>query len=173
MKLEIDPSLKDRLYDLYFRQACGQEGWSYVRPDEILAGKSRLLEGNTISFHNGTGTVDVTIMKQLIPEITRLCQPEQTFDYLACRTGTAQAKTIVANPEGLYWILIKRGNSIFSERQTQALAGIRLSLAVFRIRDILAAPRSLEFRLDIRSGTEWLDLLDELKDQEEYDDEFF
>ncbi len=173
MKLEIDPSLKDRLYDLYFRQACGQEGWAYVRPEEIFAGKSRLLEGNTVSFQNGTGTVDVTIMKQLIPEIIGLCQPEPTFDYLACRIGTAQAKKIVASPEGLCWILTKRGNSIFSERQMQALVEIRLLLAVFRIRDILAAPRNLEFRLDIRSGNEWLDLLDELKDQEEYDDEFF
>ena len=113
MKLEIDSSLKAHLYDLYFKEACNQEGWAYARPETIIVGKSRLLEENTISFCNETGAVDVTIMKQMVPEIARFCETELTFDYLACKTGKGQSKKIVACPDGLCWMLIKRGNALF------------------------------------------------------------
>ena len=38
---------------------------------------------------------------------------------------------------------------------------------------MLAPPRKIEMEWDVRSGHEWLDELDDLKDQEEYDDEYY
>lgn len=174
MKLEVNSSFKRRLYDLYFREACEQEGWAYIRPEEILAFKSMLVEGNAIPFSKGVRTIDVVVMQQLVPEIIKFCQRGGSpFDYLACKAGNTLEKRIVASPTGLSWTIIRQGGALFSERQAEALAEIRLPLTVFKIRDVLAAPRDLEFRRDTRTGSEWLDMLDELKEEEEYDDEFF
>jgi hypothetical protein len=38
---------------------------------------------------------------------------------------------------------------------------------------MLAPPRKIEMEWDVRSGHEWLDERDDLKDQEEYDDEYY
>jgi hypothetical protein len=45
-------------------------------------------------------------------------------------------------------------------------------VAVFAIRDVLAAPGKLQARLDVRAAKEWLDELDDLRDQAESDDDY-
>jgi hypothetical protein len=68
---------------------------------------------------------------------------------------------------------VKTAGALFTDNQLEALPRIQLALTVFAIRDVLAPPRKLEFKWDTRSGSEWLDFVDELKEQEEYDDEYF
>ena len=59
------------------------------------------------------------------------------------------------------------------ERELEALSKITLPLTLFSIRDILAPPGKMEFKWETRTGSQWLDLVDDLKEQEEYDDEYF
>ena len=170
--------------DLYFKEECSQKGWAYCSLQSVHNdGSSRIKDDNVVTFTIGAKKVNIKIMQQLIPEIMATCQPVASkdgtqsfaFDYLACKIGRdiAHNAQVVANPTALSWIHIKTSGVIFSDRQLDALSRIQLSLTVFSIRDILATPRNLELKWDTRSGTKWMDLIDELKEQEEYDDEYF
>lgn len=46
-------------------------------------------------------------------------------------------------------------------------------MAIFRIQDVLAPPAKIEMKWEIKSGKEWLDELDDLRDQAESDDDYF
>jgi hypothetical protein len=68
---------------------------------------------------------------------------------------------------------IKTGGGAFSENQVDALEKIKLKLAVFYIKDVLAPPRKIEMVWDIRSGEEWANELDDRRDQAESDDDYY
>ncbi|HEY7507693.1 MAG TPA: hypothetical protein VH677_01070, partial [Nitrososphaera sp.] len=93
-----------------------------------------------------------------------------TFDFLACRVGQKEKyDVIVANPLALFWVKMARG---FTAEQLDALARTRLQVAVFRIRDVLAAPGKVETKWEMKSGKEWLDEMDEKREEAESDDEY-
>lgn len=179
--LEITGSLRTALADLYFREECRQKGWAFAPLESIHGDISTPSEEDAmVSFTFGELGIKVKIMQQIIPEVKEITRPADIeklgflFNYLVCKVGQVQHKTpIVANPTALSWVHFKSGTRLFSERQVDALSKIRLPLALFSIRDVLAPPRSIETRWDTRSGTGWLDLLDEHKEQAEYDDEYF
>ena len=179
--LEISGPLRTALADLYFREECRQKGWAFASLASIHADAiSRSREDEVISFMFADQGIKVRIMQQVIPEIREICQPADgekygfLFAYLVCKIGRLPDVTpVVANPAALCWVQFRAGARLFSERQVDALSRITLPLAVFAIRDVLAPPRSIETRWDTRSGSEWLDHLEELKEQAEYDDEYF
>ena len=178
--MEITGSLKNSLAELYFKEECSQKGWAIASPKEIYNGG--FTEDNALPFELGGKGVKIKIMSQLVPEIKEMSRPggrregkTTVFSYLACRIGhsAAQDSPVVANPTALCWVHIKTKGTLFSESQVEALPKVSLAITVFAIRDVLAPPRNLQTRWDTRSGNEWLDLIDELKEQEEYDDEYF
>jgi len=170
MSLEITNSLKGALGKLYYREACDQKGWAYISVDDIKFKDDRVL-----AFKKGAHIINVKIIESIIPEIKEICKPASNsgFDYLACKVGQRDRYdgTIVANPTALCWV--KTGRSKFSRNQIDALEKIKLPLALFYINDVLAPPRKIEVEWDIRSGEDWLDEIDDLRDQTEYDDEYF
>jgi hypothetical protein len=178
--LEITSSLRNSLADLYFREESSQKGWAVASLQELHNG-GNFAADNVIPLGIGGRTVRIKLMPQLVPEITEMSRPARhrgerkfVFDYLACRIGHAvQDAPVVANPTALSWVHVKTAGTLFSEYQLEALPKIQLALTVFSIRDVLAPPKNLECRWDTRSASEWLDFVDELKEQEEYDDEYF
>lgn len=179
MSLEITGSLKESLRKLYFRASCAQRGWAYADLQDIHDNMLVLKGDNAVVFQKGEDSLQIKIMQQLVPEIVDICQlgraarAAPNFDYLACNVKNVKSEIIVASPEALCWVILRTGRGIFSESQVEALSKITLPIALFQIRDVLAAPRKLETKWDIRSGSQWLDMLDEKKEQEEYDDEYF
>jgi hypothetical protein len=178
--LEISGPLRTALADLYFREECRQKGWAFASLASIYADVSSRSGEAVLSFMFGDQDIKVKMMQQVIPEVIEICQPVDgekrgfLFSYLVCKIGKLPLGTpVVANPAALCWVQFRAGARLFSERQVEALSRIRLPLALFAIRDVLAPPRSIETRWETRSGSEWLDLLDELKEQAEYDDEYF
>lgn len=79
---------------------------------------------------------------------------------------------MVANPTALAWVQVRTWKSEFSEKEIDALERIKIPLALFYIRDILSQPQNVEVKWDIRTGDEWLDDLDDKRDQAESDDDF-
>lgn len=181
MGLEITGSLKKSLRELYFRESCHQRGWAYSDLQGIR-GNFRALKSDSIAvFQRGGERVQVKIMKQLVQEIIEICQFENTghgasnfiFDYLACNIKNTSGGIIVASPDALCWVTLRTGGIIFSDEQVEVLSKIKLSVAVFQVRDVLSPPSRVETKWDIKPGSRWLDVLDERKEQEEYDDEYF
>jgi hypothetical protein len=182
--LEITPSLKASLADLYFREECFQKGWALASLANIHKDSSLPSNGdNLIKFKTRDKDLSVKLMDGMIPEMKKLCQPinhagqnkDFVFSYLAYKLGRdLQYKTsIVANPTALTWVQVKPGPGSFTDLQLEALSKITLPLTLFSIRDILAPPGKMEFKWETRTGSQWLDLVDDLKEQEEYDDEYF
>jgi len=170
MGLEITPSLKDALRELYYKEGCDQKGWAYIALKDID------IKGNTLVFNKGVHRISIKLMDKIVPEvkeISRSVNGNFLFDYLACKTGqhSKYGDVMLANPDALCWVKI--GNGAFSSDQIDVLDRIKLPLVVFRIKDVLAPPAKVEMRWDIRSGDEWLDELDDLRDQAESDDEYF
>jgi len=160
MSLEMTASLKSALGELYYREGCDQKGWAYVPVKEINP------KDNIIVFYKGARRISVRLMDRLVPEVTETT----AFDYLACRVGQKYEDVMLASPDALCWVKIGK---TFSSDQIDTLGRIKIPLAAFRIRDLLAPPAKVEIKWDIRPGEEWLDELDELRDQAEYDDEYF
>jgi hypothetical protein len=169
--LEVTPSLKAALGELYYREGCDQQGWAYVPLKEISS-----IKDNVLVFSKGACKISIRLMDKIVPEVREISKPVHgsfVFDYLACKLGQ-QVKyegLVLANPAALCWVKIGKG--AFSEDQIEALGRIKIPLAVFRIRDVLAQPAKVEMKWDIRSGEEWLDELDDLRDQAESDDDYF
>lgn len=175
MGLSVTPFLKDELFDLYFRQTCDQEGWAYV-PARNISFK----EKNTLAFSKGPRKVQVRVHEQIVPEIKATAF---AFDYLACKVGGLKkeekehqqdhttAVAVVANPLALCWIKTKGGKS-FTDGQLDCMSRTRLPVAVFRIRDVLAAPAKIETRWETKSGKEWLDEIDDRREEAESDDDY-
>jgi hypothetical protein len=170
MSLEITPSMKASLGTLYFKASLDQKGWAHVSLGDIIGGAKP--GDNTIVFEKGTRRVSVKVPAQVMREIAALAASadKSVFDYLACRVGDRHEGTIVANPLGLCWI--KVGKGAFSNSQIDALEKTGLHVAVFAIRNVLAAPGKVQVRLDIRAASEWLDEMDDLRDQAESDDDY-
>lgn len=170
MGLEVTPSLKAALAELYYREGCDQHGWAYVTLGEIS------IRDNTLVFNKGSHRISVRLMDKIVPEICEISGPVNgsfVFDYLACKVGQQKKYdgTMLASPTALCWVKI--GKSAFSDEQIDALGRIKLPLAVFRIRSLLVQPGNIEMKWDIKSGEEWLDELDDQRDQAESDDDYF
>lgn len=176
MGLEITPSLKSSLGTLYYKEYCDQQGWAFVSLKEI---SSAGLKDNVIMFEKGTHKISVKVPAQAVQEILRLIKPANgnfVFDYLACKVGGKKESSgggeevIVANPLGLCWI--KAGKGTFSGDQLDVLEKTGLQVAVFAVKDVLTSPGKVQARLDLRSAKEWLDELDDIRDQAESDDDY-
>lgn len=170
MGLQITPSLKAALGELYYKEGFDQQGWAYVSLNDIN------IKDNILVFNKGVHRISIKIMDKIVPEIIEVSRPVKgnlVFDYLACKVSQQKKYEgiIFANPMALCWVKI--GKSTFSNEQIDALGKIRLPVAIFRIRDLLAPPATIETKLEIRSGEEWLDELDDLRDQAESDDDYF
>ncbi|AIF85283.1 hypothetical protein NTE_03254 [Candidatus Nitrososphaera evergladensis SR1] len=164
MGLSITPFLKDALADLYFRQTCDQEGWAYVSPKD-----ASFIEKNTLVFAKGPRRIQVRVHEQIAQEIK---QAMALFDYLACKVGQKEHSAIVvASPLALCWVKTRGGRS-FTDDQLDQMSKIRLPLAVFRIRDVLVPPAKIETKWETKSGKEWLDEIDDKREEAESDDDY-
>ena len=105
-----------------------------------------------------------------VTEFSEIKEFARMFDFLACRVGQKEKyDVLVANPLALFWVKTARG---FTAEQLDALARVKLQVAVFQIRDVLAAPGKVETRWEVKSGKEWLDEMDEKREEAESDDEY-
>ncbi|AIC16572.1 hypothetical protein [Nitrososphaera viennensis] len=167
MGLSVTPFLKDALMDLYFRETCDQEGWAYVSPKDIS-----FKEKNTLAFSKGPRRIiQVKVHGQFVPEIR---EAAAVFDYLACKVGQKEhgaTAVIVASPLALCWVKTRNGKN-FTDGQLDQMARIKLPLAVFRVRDVLAPPAKIETKWETKSGKEWLDEIDDKREEAESDDDY-
>jgi hypothetical protein len=177
MNLQATNSLKGALAGLYYKEGCDQNGWAYISLEDIHNNK----DAGILVFRKGAHKISVKIMQSIVHEIKEISRPAGSsgflFDYLAFKVGQkdhyGSSNSIVANPVALCWVKAGGGGGGFSSGQVEALGKVKLQVAVFRIRDVLAPPRQVEIRLDIKSGEEWLDELDERREEAESDDEYF
>jgi hypothetical protein len=175
MSLQITPSLKDSLGTLYFKESCDQAGWAHLSLRDAGAAKDN--NNNVFAFAKGERTIMIKIPAQAVQEVARLGRPAKgklAFDYLACKVGgdtRRSGEVVVANPLGLCWVKMGRKGA-FSADQIDAMEKTGLQVAVFAIRDVLAAPGKVQVRMDVRPAKEWLDELDDLRDQAESDDDY-
>lgn len=174
MGLQITPALRDSLARLYFMEDCDQNGRAYV-PLQMPRQKQKQdltasLSGAVVAFLKGAHTVNVRMPALARQEIEKA---SLSFDYLACNVDNKSRydDPVVASPLGLCWVKLG-GAKKFSEAQLEALERVSLPVAVFSIRDVLAPPGRIETRWDQRAGKEWLDMLDDQRDQAESDDDF-
>ena len=171
MSLEITPSLKAALSELYYKEGCDQNGWAYISLENIHSSKD-----NVMAFSKGDRKIKIRLMDGIMAEVKETSRPAVggfVFEYLACRMGQ-RAKydgVTLANPTALCWVRIGKG--AFSDGQIDALSRIKIPLAVFRIKNLLAPPARIEMKWEIKPGKEWLDELDDLRDQAESDDDYF
>lgn len=159
--MEITPSLRAALAGLYFRESCDQQGLAYIPCSEINDFKDALV------FRKGKHAINVRMHEQVAAEVRGF---SRVFDYLVCRIGHKDRyDAIVANPLALFWA--KTAGS-FTNEQLDAMQKVKLQVGVFRIRDALAAPGKIETKWDIKSAKEWLDEIDEKRDEAESDDDY-
>ena len=172
MSLEMTKTLKDALAHLYYREACDQKGWAFAAFDSID------IRDNVVVFAKGPHRISIKIPAQIAAEIHQVSKlgskGKPVFDYLACKVSQREKYegVMVANPTALTWVQVKTRNTEFSEKEIESLEKIRIPLAIFYIRDILARPQKMEVKWDIRTGDEWLDELDDKRDEAESDDDF-
>ena len=170
MGLNVTPSLKDALREIYFKESCDQRGLAHIALHNVD------IKNNVLVFGKGINNISIRLMDKIVPEIKEYSKPfngKLLFDYLVCKVGHGNRNNenpILVDPASLYWV--KMGRPAFSSEQLDALGRTRLSLAVFRIRNILAAPPDIETKWDIKSGEEWLNEIEDLRDQAESDDEY-
>jgi hypothetical protein len=175
MSLETTPSMKAALGDLYYKEGCDQNGWAYVSLEDI----HNSFKDGILVFRKGSHKINVRVPAQLAAEIKEICKPSPksgfVFDYLACKVGQKERydNPVIASPLGLCWVKIKAGKGRFSDAEIDTLGRIKIPLALFYIRDVLAPPRQVEIKWDTRTSGEWLDELDDLRDQAESDDEYY
>ncbi|HEX6068051.1 MAG TPA: hypothetical protein VFZ05_04545 [Nitrososphaera sp.] len=172
MSLEMTKSLKVALAHLYYREACDQKGWACVALESIN------IHDNVIGFAKGAHTISIRLPAQIVAEIKQVSKlgtkNKSVFDYLACKVSQKEKYegVMVANPTALSWVQVKTGKGEFSDKEIDALEKIKMPLTLFYIRDVLAQPRQVELKWDIRTSDEWLDELDDKRDQAESDDDF-
>ncbi len=158
--MEITPALKGALAELYFRESCDQQGFAYSMPAGIS-------DFRNIVFKKGRHSISARMHEQVAAEVKEFAG---TFDYLACRVGQKEKyDAMVANPLALFWVKTKAG---FTDGQLDALHRTKIQVAVFRIRDVLAAPGRIETRWEIKAASEWLDEIDEKREEAESDDDY-
>lgn len=166
--MEITPSLRGSLGELYYKEGCDQKGWAYVSLENIYVNRNTALfkENNVIVFKKGFHRISVKIPDKYIDEIKRLSEPTNkaaerpsfVFDFLACKVGQRHGYdgiVVADKPRQLCWAEIKTGGGDFTDNQMAALDRIGLPLAVFYIEDVLAPPTRIEVEWDIMTGKEW------------------
>lgn len=166
MRLTISQFLKDALADLYFRQTCDQLGWAYALTNDIL-----FKEKNMLVFVKGPHQIRAKVHEQIALEITRSAD---TFDYLVCKVGQREDYGTIAvtvSPLALCWVKTKNGKN-FTDYQLDQMGKIKLPLAIFRVRDVLAPPAKVETKWETKSSKEWLDEIDDKRDEAESDDDY-
>jgi hypothetical protein len=148
----MTPTLKRSLIDLYYMEACDQRGGACASLESIV--KSSPLNDNVIAFRKGFHKIMVRVPRQTIQKIAEVAKSGAGFDYLVCNVGQKDHYdgTIVANPLALCWVKVETGRGTFSDGQIDALERIKLDVAVFCIRDVLAPPGKIEIEWDVRSG---------------------
>jgi hypothetical protein len=158
--VEVTPALKAALAELYFRESCDQQGFAYALPAGIIDFKN-------MAFQKGRHSISVRMHEQVAAEIR---ESARIFDYVAYRAGQKDRyEPTVANPLALFWVKTRPG---FTNAQLDALAKTRLQVAVFKIRDVLAAPSKIETKWEIKDAKEWLDEMDERREEAESDDDY-
>jgi hypothetical protein len=158
--VEVTHALKLALAELYFRESCDQQGFAYT----LAAGIS---DFKSITFQKGRHSISVKMHEQVAAEIMKFTK---TFDYVAYRAGQKDRyEPTLANPLALFWVKTRPG---FTEAQLDALAKTRLQVAMFKIRDVLAPPGRIETRWEIKDAKEWLDEIDERREEAESDDDY-
>jgi hypothetical protein len=172
MSLETTNSLREALAHLYYREACDQKGWAYVPVEDAI------IHDGVVIFTKGSHRISIRVPAQIIAEMKEVsklgAKGKPLFDYLACKVSQRDRYdgVMVANPTALSWVQVKTRRGEFSEKEIDALEKIKLPLALFYVRDVLAPPQKIEVKWDIRTGDEWLDELDDKRDQAESDDDF-
>jgi hypothetical protein len=161
--LSVTPSLRNALLDLYFRETCDQQGWAYVAAPKDISFR----EKNTLAFRKGQRQVQVKVHEQLVQEIEKTAP---AFDYLACKVGK-QEGMVVASPLALCWVKT-RGGKEFTDGQLDAMGRIKLPVAVFSVRDVLVPPTKIETKWEAKSAKEWLDEIDDRREEAESDDDY-
>ncbi len=173
LSLELTPSLKAALAELYYKEGFDQQGWAYVSLKDIC-----ISDNNILMFNKGPHRISIRLMDKIVPEIKEISSRQandgnsSVFDYLACKVGQQEKYegVMLANPAALCWV--KVGKRTFSSEQIDALGLIKLPLAVFRIRNVLVQPGNIEMKWEMKSGEEWLDELEDQRDQAESDDDY-
>lgn len=172
MSLEATKSLREALLHLYYREACDQRGWAYVALEDID------IKDSVVRFAKGSHRISIRLPAQIVAEIREISKlgsmGRPLFDYLTCKVSQREKYdgVMVANPTALSWVQVKMRKSEFSEKEIDALEKIKIPLALFYVRDVLAQPLKVELKWDTRTGDEWLDELDDKRDQAESDDDF-
>lgn len=159
--MEITPSLRAALAELYFRESCDQQGLAYIPRSEINDFT------NVLVFRKGKHAINIRMHEQIAAEVKEF---SRVFDCLVCRVGQKDRyDAIVANPLALFWAKTAGG---FMNDQLDAMQKVKLQVGVFRIRDVLAAPGKVETKWEIKPAKEWLDEIDEKRDEAESDDDY-
>jgi hypothetical protein len=172
MSLEMTRQLKWELAHLYYREACDQKGWAYANLKGIE------VRDGAVVFAKGVHNINIRLPDQIVAEIRPVSKLESggrpLFDYLACKVSQREKYegVMVANPTALTWVQVKTTKGEFSEKELDALENIRIPLALFYIRDVLTQPQKIEAKWIIKTGEEWLNELDDKRDQAESDDDF-
>ena len=173
MSLKITDSLRRLLAQSYYREACDQDGWAYISLEDLNIG-----DNNLVVFFKGSHKVSVRLPAQVISEIREFSKLDlkgrPVFDYLACkvRHQDRYENIMFANPTALTWVQVRTSRSEFSDKEVEVLERIKIPLALFYVRNVLVQPQKIEVEWDIRTGDEWLDELDEKRDQVESDDDY-
>jgi hypothetical protein len=179
MSLEMTKSLRGALGELYYKEGCDQKGWAFISLECI---HNSSFKDNVLVFKKGFHRISIKIHEQLVSEIKEIAKPTNNskespsfvFDFLACRVRQREKYegVMLANPTELCWVEVKTGKSGLTDNQVDTLGKITIPLALFYIEDVLASPRKIEIEWDIRTGDEWLDELDDRRDQAESDDDY-
>lgn len=170
--MEMTRSLKVALSRLYYREACDQKGWTSVALEDIH------INDNVVVFTKGPHRISIRLPAQIVAEIEQVSKlgskGKPVFDYLACKVSRREKYEgiMVANPTALAWVLVRTRKGEFSEKEIDALEKIKIPLALFYVHDLLARPQKIEIKWDIRTGDEWLNELDDRRDEAESDDDY-
>src|SRR5262245_34033010 len=148
MSLEVTAFLKDALGELYYKEGSDQHGWASIPLKDIN------IKDNILAFNKGANKINIKLMEKIVPEIKEIARPVNgkfVFDYLSCKVGNQKKfdSVMLANPEALCWVKI--GGGMFSSDQIDALGRMKLPLAIFRIRDLLAPPAKIEMKWEIKT----------------------
>ena len=172
MSLETTKSLKGALAQLYYREACDQKSWAYVSLEGIN------VQDSVVVFAKGSHRISIRLPAQTVAEIKEISKlgskEKPVFDYLACKVNQREKYegVMVGNPTALTWVQVKTAKSEFSDKEVTALEKIKIPLALFYVRDVLVQPQKIEVKWVTRTGDEWLDELDDKRDQAESDDDY-
>ena len=161
----ITNKLRGALGEIYYKEYCDQKGWAYTSLENIY----ETMNSHWIfTFKKGFHRIKVIIPHEIRDEVSWLIKPTNNlvaspsfvFDFLACKVGTLKnySKTITSTEFAL--VESKTGKANFSSSQYKTMSKITLPLAIFHIKDVLEAPKSIKMGFELKSGQEWLDDLE-------------